>query len=79
MKKKTRISFFDNARFLLMVLVVFGHLLQPFTIQNQWYNKLYLFIYTFHMPAFIFISGYFSESFTENFCILTLLYYWILY
>lgn len=63
MKDKARDSFFDNAKFLLMVLVIFGHLLQPFIDQKGWYKDLYFAIYTFHMPAFILISGYFAKSF----------------
>lgn len=63
MVEKKRDPFFDNAKFLLMVLVVFGHLLQPFIDQKGWYKDLYYTIYTFHMPAFIMISGFFAKSF----------------
>ncbi|WP_414842186.1 acyltransferase family protein [Enterococcus saccharolyticus] len=63
MQTKRRDPFFDNAKFLLMILVVFGHLLQPFIAEAKWSNDLYFTIYTFHMPAFIFISGYFAKSF----------------
>ena len=47
----------DNIRFLLIFSVVFGHLLEvcaPFAGSGQ----IYKFIYTFHMPAFIFLFGY---------------------
>lgn len=47
---------FDNLRFILMFLVVFGHFL---ALQDEY--SLYRFIYSFHMPAFIFISGYFAK------------------
>lgn len=63
MKQKFRDPYFDNAKFLLMVFVVFGHLLQPFIEQTAWSKNLYFSIYTFHMPAFILISGYFAKSF----------------
>ncbi|HLR21195.1 MAG TPA: acyltransferase family protein [Tissierellaceae bacterium] len=66
MEKGNRKAYFDNAKFLLMLLVVFGHLLQPFTEEDHWLYDLYLTIYSFHMPAFIFISGYFSKSFTRK-------------
>ncbi|KAF1303787.1 acyltransferase family protein [Candidatus Enterococcus willemsii] len=66
MSKKIRDPFFDNAKFLLMVLVVFGHLLQPFIEQTAWSQDLYFSIYTFHMPAFILISGYFAKSFDRK-------------
>lgn len=47
---------YDNLRFTLMFLVVFGHFL---ALQDEY--SLYRFIYSFHMPAFIFISGYFAK------------------
>lgn len=63
MAQKTRDVYFDNAKFLLMVLVVFGHFLQPFTSEQPIYKDLYYFIFIFHMPAFILIAGYFSKNF----------------
>lgn len=63
MEKSTREYYFDNAKFLLMILVVFTHLLQPFVEDHPFYNELYYFIFTFHMPAFILISGYFTKNF----------------
>lgn len=47
----------DRLRLLLMVLVVFGHLLELFPGAE----KLYRVIYSFHMPAFLFLSGYFAR------------------
>lgn len=47
----------DNARFLLIALVVFGHLLEPLRESHRWLDAGYHFIYTFHMPAFAFLSG----------------------
>ena len=63
MTTKERDPFFDNAKYVLMMLVVFGHLLQPFSDQAKWVHDLYFSIYAFHMPAFILILGYFSKSF----------------
>lgn len=51
----------DNAKFLLILLVVFGHAVETAT---DWYDidrSLFIFIYSFHMPAFLFISGLFSK------------------
>lgn len=56
-----RDAYFDNAKFFLMILVVFGHFLQPFANDHPLYNDLYYFIFTFHMPAFILIAGYFAK------------------
>lgn len=53
--------FFDNARAILIFLVVLGHLLQPYTSEDNYLSALYLLIYSFHMPTFLFISGYFAK------------------
>jgi len=47
----------DNIKCLLMFFVVFGHCLETF----EYYGGIYRIIYLFHMPAFIFISGYFMR------------------
>ncbi|MGI2315157.1 acyltransferase family protein, partial [Staphylococcus cohnii] len=59
---KERDYFFDNARMILIFLVVFGHLLQPYTEESKYLSSLYLTIYSFHMPCFLFISGYFAKK-----------------
>ncbi|GAA0494401.1 acyltransferase family protein [Streptomyces olivaceiscleroticus] len=57
-----RDPFFDNAKLLAMVLVVAGHAWQPLKDSHAVWSA-YLFLYMFHMPLFIVISGYFSRSF----------------
>ncbi|MFD1852238.1 acyltransferase family protein [Oceanobacillus bengalensis] len=57
-----RNAFFDNAKVLLIFLVVFGHMIQPFVADSKEMNTLYLWIYTFHMPAFILLSGFFAKG-----------------
>lgn len=57
-----RNAFFDNAKVLLIFFVVFGHMIQPFTDGSPKINTLYMWIYTFHMPAFIFLSGFFAKG-----------------
>ncbi|TGB02659.1 acyltransferase family protein [Halobacillus salinus] len=57
-----RDAFFDNAKFILIFLVVFGHLIQPFTDGSRPMYTLYMWIYTFHMPAFIFLAGFFAKG-----------------
>ena len=59
---KDRDYFFDNARAILIFLVVLGHLLQPYTSEDKFLQALYLLIYSFHMPTFLFISGYFAKN-----------------
>ena len=44
-----------------MLLVVFGHFIEP--INNiKFFQSVYQFIYIIHMPAFVFISGYFAKK-----------------
>ncbi|WP_077213135.1 acyltransferase family protein [Bacillus dakarensis] len=62
---KTRDAYYDNAKFLLIFLVVFGHLIQSYIHEEQWIYTLYTTIYTFHMPAFILISGFFAKGFRK--------------
>jgi fucose 4-O-acetylase-like acetyltransferase len=59
---KTRNAYYDNAKFLLVFFVVFGHFIQSYIQQDQLINTLYTTIYTFHMPAFILISGFFAKG-----------------
>ncbi|GAA0409671.1 acyltransferase family protein [Streptomyces luteireticuli] len=60
---KARDPFFDNAKYLAIVLVVLGHAWEPLTHTSRAAMALYLTVYTFHMPAFVLISGYFSRGF----------------
>lgn len=53
---KLREAKYCNFKLLLIVLVVFGHLIEP---KNHW---LYHAIYAFHMPAFAMLSGLFSQK-----------------
>lgn len=57
-----RTAYFDNAKLVLIFLVVFGHMIQPFTDGSHGINTLYMWIYTFHMPAFIFLAGFFAKG-----------------
>lgn len=57
----TRNAKLDNYKFLLICLVVFGHLLQN-SISGEFEKRILLFLYSFHMPAFIFLTGFFSKT-----------------
>jgi len=61
-----RDSYFDNAKILLIFLVVFGHFIQSYIDMNLFISYMYNFIYTFHMPAFIIISGFFAKGIYEK-------------
>ncbi|WP_411350184.1 acyltransferase family protein [Paenibacillus sp. WLX2291] len=56
----TRDAYFDNLKFVLIALVVIGHLIEPL-YDNPLLQPLYLLIYSFHIPLFVLISGYFAK------------------
>jgi fucose 4-O-acetylase-like acetyltransferase len=58
-----RDPWFDNAKMALVLLVVVGHswTLLPRAGAT---SHLYDFLYTWHVPAFVFVTGYLSRSFT---------------
>ncbi|WP_299527468.1 acyltransferase family protein [uncultured Streptomyces sp.] len=60
---KKRDAFFDNAKYLAIVLVAVAHAWEPVMDGSRTARALYMVVYTFHMPAFIIVSGYFSRSF----------------
>ncbi|MEG8275435.1 acyltransferase family protein [Streptomyces sp. AHA2] len=60
---KQRDAFFDNAKYLAIVLVAVGHSWEPLRGDSRVIDAAYQVVYAFHMPAFIIISGYFSRSF----------------
>jgi fucose 4-O-acetylase-like acetyltransferase len=62
-RPRVRDPFFDNAKFLLVILVVIGHNWYPLIGTSRAVKTAYLVLYTFHMPAFIMLSGYFSRGF----------------
>lgn len=57
-----RDPWFDNAKMALVTLVVVGHswTLLPTTTGN---DHLYDFLYAWHVPAFVFVTGYLSRRF----------------
>ncbi|MGW0333935.1 acyltransferase family protein [Streptomyces sp. NPDC003011] len=60
---RQRDAFFDNAKYLAIVLVAVGHSWEPVKGDSRTLEALYTVVYAFHMPAFIIISGFFSRSF----------------
>ena len=72
MNKDIKLS---NIKGLLIFLVVFGHLIGNY---KRDFDNLYLVIYSFHMPLFVFVSGYFAKkaSFKKawNFILLYLIF-----
>ena len=59
---KKRDYLFDNYKVLLIFLVVLGHFTDLCAKNNAFLYTLKWLISAFHMPAFIFVSGYFSKK-----------------
>ncbi|QIM17301.1 acyltransferase family protein [Leucobacter insecticola] len=59
---KPRIAVWDNARFVLIALVVIGHTISTVRTDSDFAFGLYAYIYLFHMPAMILLSGMFSRT-----------------
>ena len=55
--KENRIYWLDNLKWFLILLVVLGHAIQH-TYADFGQNCLFRAIYSFHMPAFMAVSGY---------------------
>lgn len=62
---KERDYFFDNLKAVLIFLVVLGHFLLPIHGDNPLVVVKRL-IYIFHMPLFVFVSGYFAKKIYKN-------------
>ncbi|MQA95773.1 MAG: acyltransferase family protein [Streptosporangiales bacterium] len=58
----SRHPWFDNVRFLAVLLVVLGHAIAPLMHEAHLVRGLYAWIYAFHMPLFVFISGHLARS-----------------
>lgn len=56
---KQRIAWIDNIKAFLILLVVLGHCIQDVGVNND--TGLMRFIYSFHMPLFMAMSGYVSQ------------------
>lgn len=74
---KKRNSKLDNIKGVLIILVVMGHLLE-LDMEYGINRFLYVIIYTFHMPAFVFVSGYYA-NFNIKRTLKKLLYPYILF
>lgn len=73
-----RDTYFDNMKFVLIMLVVIGHIIGPVNPVVPAYKALFVFIYLFHMPLFAFISGYFTSEKIDGRRIIKLLGLYIL-
>lgn len=62
LNKSTRSAYWDNIKGILIILVVFAHILFQMQGKSDMINNIVDYIYMFHMPAFVFVSGYFGKS-----------------
>ncbi|MBB6455333.1 fucose 4-O-acetylase-like acetyltransferase [Salirhabdus euzebyi] len=65
-KTTTRNPHLDNTRFILVILVVFGHLISPMRQDSEiiyWINNL---LASFRMPALILLTGFFAKKFYKE-------------
>ena len=65
--KKERLAYIDNIKCFAIVLVVLGHLIQYIYYPNTFdHNHVFRYIYSFHMPLFMAISGFIVGLSSQN-------------
>ena len=57
-----RLHYYDNIRVVLMFLVLFGHFCEISAGTTTYGAFLRFFIYLFHMPLFVFVTGLFHSN-----------------
>ncbi len=55
-------TYFINLRFLLIVCVVAGNMLEPLVRHSAMAEGIFLWIFSFHMPLFVLVTGFFARS-----------------
>ena len=62
----TRSSYWDNLKGILILLVVCGHLCERYINDSDLLKHIWIIIYSFHMPIFIFVNGYFARKSSKS-------------
>lgn len=62
----SRLLWADSLKGLLMILVILGHAIQGCKPEECFHNHVWNLIYSFHMPAFMAVSGYFAYRVQRN-------------
>ena len=59
-----QIYYYNNLKGFLIIVVLIGHFVNPITSADgaAAFRAIYMFIYSFHMPMFIFVTGFFAKS-----------------
>ena len=60
--QKGRIPYLDFLKFFAISSVLLGHSVEQTTGNDFWDNPIWAFIYTYHMPLFMMLCGYFFHS-----------------
>lgn len=60
--QKARVDLWDNARFAAIALMVAGHAMTKMVGESDAAFTIYVFIYAFHVPVFVAVSGYFAKA-----------------
>lgn len=60
--EKIRNIGFDMTKAFAIYLVLVGHCIQYLSSSDYRDDNLWIFIYSFHMPLFMLVAGYFSAS-----------------
>ncbi|WP_150274550.1 acyltransferase family protein [Paenibacillus tepidiphilus] len=55
-------TFFLNLRFMLIVTVFVGNAIEPLIGQMSGLHSLFVWIFSFHMPLFVLVTGYFAKK-----------------
>lgn len=55
-------TYFLNLRFILILTVCIANAAEPLIRQMDGLHTLYSWIYTYHMPLFVFVTGYFAKG-----------------
>ncbi|WP_106768436.1 acyltransferase family protein [Paenibacillus faecalis] len=59
-------TFFLNLRFILIVTVFISNAIEPLITRMSGLHTLYMWIYSFHMPLFVLVTGYFAKNSMEG-------------
>lgn len=59
---KVRIPYLDFLKCFAIASVLLGHSVEQITGNDFWDNPIWSFIYSYHMPLFMFLCGYFFSS-----------------
>lgn len=55
-------TFFLNLRFMLIITVFVGNAIEPLISSLNGLHSLYMWIFSFHMPLFVLVTGYFAKQ-----------------